>query len=173
VRSKIFPQQIIVDVAGAPNMPVPVLDASTLKRFGDYTVKFSTYPSGPIKAGAQTVLRYQIAKDNVPLTNLEAYLGAAMHLAVVKTDLQVFIHTHGEVHPVGAPPLQQVNTTVHFHPAPPKLFGPDVEAHVTFPEPGLYQIFSEFNHEGKVVVTSFMVRVECRRYAKTTKQNPR
>jgi hypothetical protein len=99
-------------------------------------------------------------KNGVPVNNLQPYLGAAMHIAIVKDDFSRFIHTHGEVHTTSTLQATTVNTVTHYHPAPPKIFGPDIEAHVVFPESGLYQVFGEFQHEGKVVVVDFSVRVE-------------
>lgn len=42
----------------------------------------------------------------------------------------------------------------------PAVFGPNVEAHATFPEPGVYYLFGEFKHEGKVLVSKFAITVE-------------
>ncbi|MBY0110569.1 copper resistance protein CopC [Patescibacteria group bacterium] len=111
-------------------------------------------------ANSYTTLTYRITKDGEDVLNMEPYLAAAMHLAVVKNDLSEFIHTHGEVHPLGAPVTQVSSTTAHTHLPPPPTFGPVVEAHVLFPSPGLYTVFGEFFHEGKVINPRFTVRVE-------------
>ena len=42
----------------------------------------------------------------------------------------------------------------------PDHFGPKIQASITFPQPDLYDIFGEFKVAGKVVLTSFIVRVE-------------
>ena len=39
-------------------------------------------------------------------------------------------------------------------------FGPDVMAHVKFPKPGLYKVFAQFNHKGKVFAADFWVVVK-------------
>ncbi len=161
VRSKNFTKQFIVNVTGEALMTVGKPDNSRNKNFSDgYSVRFSTLPGGEVFAEKQVTLNYEIVKNGEPVKNLEPYLGAAMHVAIVKTDLSKFIHTHGEVHPAGAPPTVPVNTATHYHPAPPKIFGPNVEAHVIFPEPGVYQVFGELNHEGKIILTQFLVKVE-------------
>jgi Cu+-exporting ATPase len=161
VRSKNFTKQFFVDVKGAPHLEVAKTEGSWNKVFeGGYQIEFAVIPGGEITAGKQVTLSYEILKTGVPVKDLKPYLGAAMHLAIVKVDLSKFVHTHGEVHLPGSTPAPPVNTATHYHPAPPKIFGPNVEAHVIFPEPGLYQVFSEFNHEDRVVVTSFFVKVE-------------
>jgi hypothetical protein len=81
-----------------------------------------------------------------------------MHLAIVKEDLSQFIHTHGEVHTPGSAPAPAGS---HLHNAAlPHNFGPEVESHVTFPEAGIYHIFGEFKHEGRVVQSHFVVKVD-------------
>jgi len=42
----------------------------------------------------------------------------------------------------------------------PREFGPEIDVHVVFPAKGLYQIFGQVGHQGKVIATSFMVEVE-------------
>ena len=99
-------------------------------------------------------------KNGAPVDNLEPYLGAAMHLAIVRADFGDFIHRHGEVHAPGSAPQPQTPVGTHVHSSYlPPAFGPNVEAHMTFPEPGIYEIFGEFKHEGKVMVSRFFVQV--------------
>jgi hypothetical protein len=40
------------------------------------------------------------------------------------------------------------------------VFGPEIEASVIFPVKGVYKIFSEIKHQGRVRVLDFMVTVE-------------
>lgn len=110
-------------------------------------------------AGEMNTLWYTVRDDDTPVTDLVPYLSAAMHLAVVKNDLSEFIHTHGEVHAPGYVTPKQT-TMSHNHTPPPPRFGPNIEAHVIFPSPGLYTIFGEFSRQGKIVLTKFTVRVE-------------
>ncbi len=160
IRSKNFTKQFFVDVKGSPHLEAAKEENSWDKTINGYRVKFHTVPGGEITAGKQVTLNYEITKNGTPVKDLKPYLGAAMHLAIVKADLSKFVHTHGEVHLAGTPQNAPINTTTHYHPAPPKIFGPNIEAHVIFPEPGLYQVFSEFSHEGKTILTNFNVRVE-------------
>lgn len=125
-------------------------------RFGGYDVEFGY--SAPL-VGDVATLRYTIRKNGSPVTDLVPYLGAAMHVAIIKNDLSEFVHTHGEVHPPGyVPPTTLKN---HQHSPPPARFGPTVEAHAVFPNPGLYTVFGEFkDSSGAIVNTKFTVRVE-------------
>jgi hypothetical protein len=42
----------------------------------------------------------------------------------------------------------------------PPEFGPNIEAHLIFPTAGLYTVWAQFNVDGKVIPTSFTVKVE-------------
>ena len=89
---------------------------------------------------------------------MQPYLGAPMHIAIVKEDLTNFIHTHAIVSDkmpmIGHSMMDMGHIDVPAH------FGPRLMAQLIFPEKGLYQIFGEFKHNGKVIVTNFMAEVE-------------
>lgn len=154
VKGALFSEHFMVDVSGEPKMGTLKGDFSREKRFGEYDVIFSTSPER-IVAGKETVLKYLIKKSGETVGDLEPYLAAPMHLAIIKADLQNFIHAHGELpggqgheHPMG-----------HIHGMSKEKFGPDIEAVVVFPVKGVYQIFSQIKHQGKVVLISFMAEV--------------
>ena len=148
-----FSKQLFIDVTGEPKMSVTETDFSRVKKSGDYAIRL-TVPEH-IRAGQKTTLGYFIEKNGEPVSDLESYLAALMHLAVIKADLRNFIHAHGE-----APGSQSAHPAGHIHGTALNGFGPVIEANVTFPVKGIYQIFSEIKHQGKVIVTSFMVRAE-------------
>jgi hypothetical protein len=148
-----FSKQLFIEVTGEPAMMVAGHDFSRMKKFGDYGIRL-TVPE-PIKAGKETTLAYYIEKNGTPVSDLEPYLAALMHLAVIKADLNNFIHAHGE-----APGSPSAHPAGHIHGTAVQGYGPFIEATVTFPVKGTYQIFSEIKHQGKVIVASFMVTVE-------------
>jgi Cu+-exporting ATPase len=150
-----FSEHFTLDVTGEPHMGQYKKDLTRKKLFGEYEVTFSS-DTDRIVAGKEATLTYLVKKNGEPVNDLEPYLSALMHLAVVQADLNNFIHTHGELpgttgggHMAG-----------HMHMNVPEKFGPRIDAHVVFPARGLYQIFGEIKHHGKVIVTSFMVEVE-------------
>ena len=104
-------------------------------------------------AGTEEKLDYVVRKNGAEVLDLAPYLGAAMHLAVVSLDLKTFIHAHGIV--PGTGPHND-----HLHLSTPARFGPEIEAHVLFPSPGYYKVFAQFKHQGRVILTDFMVHVE-------------
>lgn len=116
-------------------------------------------------AGELATFNFTVEKGDKPVTTLQPYLAAPMHVAIVKHDLSEFIHTHGEVHDpdLPLPPIVVRNGrilhTIESMYLPP-AFGPNIDAHTIFPTAGLYTIFGEFNTGGEVVTTAFTVRVE-------------
>ncbi len=158
-------QQSFIDVSGTPQMEknadaVSKLEPSLIKSFGEDEVTLET--PATIKAGDITKFTYVIKKDGKPVTDLQPYLGAAMHIAVVRADLGRVIHTHGQVYLPGSAFFQQLlQNYVRYHSHfVPDSFGPKIQANITFPQPGLYQLFGEFKHEGKIITTSFAIKVE-------------
>jgi hypothetical protein len=87
-------------------------------------------------------------KNGESVTDLEPYLSAPMHLAIISSDLTHFIHTHGEV-----PGMASMGHDAHHMQmkiAVPDKFGPTVAIHVVFPVKGFYQIFGQVGHQGKI-----------------------
>lgn len=155
IQGRHFSQQFLVSVAGGPRMAGFAKDVSREKRFGEYTVTLTATPER-IVAGREATLGFHISENGRPVTDLEPYLSAPLHLAILLTDLNSFVHAHGELPdgPPGHPPV------AHVHGEVPHAFGPRIEARVVFPVKGTYQVFGELQHQGRVVVISFMVEAE-------------
>ncbi len=145
-----YSRTVMVTVAEARGMTAPKTDFSSVRNFGDYRVTLKTLPD-TIRAGTEATLRYTIEKNGRAVKNLEPYLGAAMHLAVVPVDLKLFIHAHGTT--------PGEHHTDHLHAAAPKSFGPDIDVDIVFPVKGIYKIYSQVKHEGKVLLLDFMVPI--------------
>jgi putative copper resistance protein D len=139
-----------INVTGHPAMGEPKFNFSRDKDVAGYHVRLETSPE-VIKAGEETTLRYVFEKKGKPVTDLEPYLGAPMHLAIALSDLKRFIHAHGFV-----PGESDMG---HMHAASSKRSGPEIDAHVVFPVKGVYQIFSQVGHGGKVMLFHFTVDV--------------
>jgi Cu+-exporting ATPase len=155
VKDSPFSEHFSVDVTGEPRIGSMKKDFAREKRFGDYTVTLSSTPER-ISEGKEVILSYLIKKNGTPVNDLQPYLSAPMHIAVISADLNNFIHAHGEL--PGTPSAQSHGG--HHHMTVPEKFGPRIETHLSFPAKGVYQIFGEVKHEGKVMLTSFMVEVE-------------
>ena len=169
-----------LEVSGEKTPILIEKDLNLKKKFGDYEVELQ-HDLTEAKSGEETHLSYFITKEGKEVTDLQYYLGAPMHLSIVSADLTSFIHTHGEL-----PAAEIYNEHGGFIPVAlangrhdvkeefkksqkekeasmkerPSQFGPEIEAHVVFPHPGIYKIFGEFKHQNKIMVTEFMVVVK-------------
>jgi hypothetical protein len=157
VKEQLISKHFLIDVAGEPKMGFPKRDLSREKRVGDLDVTLTSMPER-ITARKEVMLSYVFRKKGESVTDLEPWLSAPMHLAIISGDLTHFIHTHGEL--PGMPPMGHDESHMQMKMSVPNKFGPKIETHVVFPAKGLYQIFGQVGHEGKIIVTSFMVEVE-------------
>ena len=148
----LYSESASLSVAGQPRMGAPVVNTSREKEFGEYHVSLMT-SSKSIEAGPETLLRFLITKNGRPVTDLGPFLGAPMHLAVVRTDLTQFIHAHGVT------PGDSHTHGEHMHMMPSELYGPEIDTFIVFPEKGIYKIFCQVKHRDKVLLFDFMVEV--------------
>jgi Cu+-exporting ATPase len=155
-RLKHESRQFRVHVAGSPGQ---AFQADTYRSPAPFEGFDVTFDYSPQFAGMTSALRFTFRKNGRDVEDLEPYLGAAMHVAIVKNDLSEFIHTHGEWHPPGYVTPQNPSLS-HVHAPPPEKFGPTIEAHAVFPSPGLYTVFGEFKQGETVNAAQFSVRIE-------------
>jgi len=112
------------------------VDTNPKKTFDGYNITFSTNP----EPKAQTNFTYtvKIEQNGQPVTNLENYLGALGHTVILKEGTLDFIHTHaGETG-----------------------MGPKIEFSTTFPHSGIYKIFTQFQHQNKVITTDYVIEAK-------------
>ena len=147
---------------GAKPTPIPVSSVSGPIEFAKNTVLGNyqigiTYPE-PMVMARDTHIDFTIKGVTGQDVTLEPYLGVMAHLAVIKDDLKVYIHTHPEDH--GAMGMKEDG---HSHESF-KLI-PEVSAHgteeetpaipsshisfnVNFPKAGIYKMFLQFRPQG-------------------------
>jgi hypothetical protein len=110
--------------------PIPKI-AATAKVDG-YTV----IGTGDLVAGAVSQLWMHVIRDDVPVTDLDTYLGNAGHLVVLREGDLAYL----KVRPIAGP---RRDTTIGF----------EVEA----PAVGYHRMFMEFQHHGRVRIAEFTV----------------
>ncbi|KKT28778.1 MAG: Cytochrome c biogenesis protein transmembrane region [Candidatus Giovannonibacteria bacterium GW2011_GWB1_46_20] len=125
-----------------------------------------------IRSGEEVGFAYKLFRNGSPVNDLELYLGAPAHFAIVSADLSIFNHTHGAlsaeegehqgwiiVPQAIAHEGEEEDSRAASASALPEKFGPDVFLNYAFPYPGIYAIFGEFKRGGQVILTKFMVEV--------------
>ena len=160
-------------VSGAPRPRVALApDSQTIKTVDNLRVTLK--PDKPLRAGEELMLNFAVAdaKSGQPARDLQPYLGALAHFVIISEDTTDFLHAHpmekGEqmagTHT--APADKDHEATPHSH-ATASAHGEkkqaasvsEVAAHTTFPRPGLYKVWAQFQRGGRVVTVPFVVRV--------------
>jgi hypothetical protein len=116
----------------------PKVDFTKTKLIGGTKVQLT---ADNLKAGQEAMLVFKIQQANgQPVTDLQPYLGELGHLVIMKNSTPLtradYIHAHA-AHGGGS--------EVHFM--------------ATFPKPGRYKMWGQFNRNGQIVTADFWVNV--------------
>ena len=116
----------------------------------------------PLIAGGDTMLHFQIRDEkNRPVKDLQPYLGAMGHCVILSQDTSKYLHSHpmaeGAEHDMSK--MGAMDMSKMSHEAPPKSGGPNVMFHTNFPSGGLYKVWGQFQHKGKIITAAFVVNV--------------
>jgi Cu+-exporting ATPase len=146
-------EQLTVGTASIPGAPpTPDLTPQTV---GGVTVALAKPQI--IKAGATVPLNVLVTQDGQAVSDLQPYLGAAAHIAIVRSGGGDFQHTHAE----GSDTHSHDGATAdHADGAVTGPFGPALAFNVTFPLAGTYKIWVQINRGGEVITTAFVVQAE-------------
>jgi hypothetical protein len=120
-------------VPGTPPAPVHLSRDYATKDASNMQVEFRTEPPQAI-AGLKTQLHFTIK----PGDGLEKYLGAWGHMLAASEDLIDLVHTHPFI----------------------ADGGPEVQFNLTFPRPGNYRVWVQFQRHGVVNTAHFDVPVQ-------------
>ena len=116
---------------------VPIsADAASNKNVDGYNIIYSI--EGELQAQMPASYTLSIEKNGKKVTNLEPYLGAMGHSVILKAETLDFIHAHAESASAGS-------SNITFS--------------TTFPEPGLYKTFTQFQHQGRVLTSEYVFSV--------------
>ncbi|MDQ3304792.1 MAG: FixH family protein [Actinomycetota bacterium] len=117
-----------------PFEPEPLPVPATTAGADGYQVSLGSPP--PV-AGQEVELGFRVARDGAPVADLEPYLGAGGHLVGLRQGDLAYLHLHPEEGP-GAGEIAFAGS---------------------FPSPGTYRLFLQFQHEGVVRTAAFTVEV--------------
>lgn len=117
-----------------------------------YQVRLMPMPH-PFVVGENAILHFQVRDhEEVPIKNLQPYKGGQGQSIIVSANGQAFFRAE--------PGAGDVDDVVANHlKGDSKGIGPDVAFHTTFSSPGLYKVWGQFKHEGKIITAPFVVEV--------------
>jgi hypothetical protein len=136
----------IADVKGLPtHKPIMLVhDGVYVKESLDRNYQISLkLPQGKIVSKEDTDIVFSISDaSGNPITDLEPLMGAGGHSVIIGSDLQEFLHVH---------PAEEVK--------PGWKGGPHISFRTSFPKPGLYKAWGQFQHKGKIITADFVLEV--------------
>ncbi|WP_377520415.1 hypothetical protein [Priestia megaterium] len=132
-------QMHAVSVKG--NIPAPVSltpDKELVKTVDRNQVSLKI--DSQLKANQETMLNFHFedAQTKQPIQDLQPYLGAVGHVVILNQDATKYLHVH---------PMDE------------KVKGSNAMFHTTFPSPGVYKVWGEFQRSNKVFIVPFVVEV--------------
>lgn len=139
-----------VQVAGefTPVVPQPI----QVDQVDGFTVSLD----GEMVAGSASELTITVARDGVPVTTLEPYLGAFGHLVALREGDLAFLHVHAE----GDEPVAGDTA------------GPDIVFAAEAPTAGRYLLYLDFQVDGEIHTAEFVVDATHRAGSANTESSP-
>ncbi|MBD2295318.1 hypothetical protein H6G06_18035 [Anabaena sphaerica FACHB-251] len=138
-------EQISVLKADFPGNTIatPAINFNRQKTFHDTKVNLEKFSDNAVRAGEEVTLMFKLqdAGNNQPLTDLQPYLGEKGHLVILRQSKSLtaadYIHAHA---------LKNTPTgEVHFI--------------TSFPQPGKYKLWGQFQRNGKIITADFWINV--------------
>ena len=119
------------------------VDMATTKTLGNTKANLA-FSQPQIKAGqgVNLIFNLQDASSNQPLKDLQPYLGERGHLVILKQSSPLTKADYNHAHALKDTPAGEV----HFM--------------TSFPQPGKYKLWGQFNRNGQIVTADFWVNVE-------------
>ena len=126
-------------VSGPERSSAPLTESVSATQAAD-GVALTLHVQKPVRAGQGVHLHFEVtdAASGKPVTDLEPYLGAMAHFAVLSEDAKDFLHVH---------PMDSDSAS-------------SIAAHAVFPRAGLYKLWAQVQRRGVVATVPFVLRVQ-------------
>jgi hypothetical protein len=132
-------------------------------------LRVTIQPDKALRAGGDVMLNLAVSdeKTGKPVADLERYLGAPAHIVIISEDTSDFLHVHptekGKMNGSSTGEMKRMEGM--DHPENEKAnagkgqIASEISAHTSFPRPGLYKVWAQFQRSGRVITVPFVVRV--------------
>ena len=126
---------------------------------GGETYNVGLMPMSKLVVGRPAMLRFRIRNSNdQPVTDLQPYLGAKGHAVILSVDTKIFLQTRPLNDAQGD--AQSDASGMSGRQSSTRLPESDVVFQAVFPAAGLYKIWGQFQHKGRIITAPFVVDVE-------------
>lgn len=131
--------------------PPLVPDTALAKTVDGHTISLKVAPR--LTAGKPSLLTYTITREGRPVTDMQPFLGAMGHLMAIHQQGRDIVHTHTVGSGGGGEDGLEVT------PAMATATGPAFTYKLQLPSAGLYRIWAQFQHRGRVLTVPFTFKV--------------
>ncbi|HEX5689630.1 MAG TPA: hypothetical protein VFX76_06500, partial [Roseiflexaceae bacterium] len=132
------------EVGGAAVAAAPLAPGLGERDIGDVHVNVRSSIE-PLRAGRQATLTFSLSTKDGPLHDLQLWLGMPGHLIVRSDDGMILGHVHAAEQ---LPPVEMLDTV---------RYGPDIRFVYTFPQPGRYRLWGQFQRNGEIITVPLSV----------------
>lgn len=148
-----------VAVSGKPHSPVALIaDKNWVQETNGIKIEMTTTQG--LRSNEDLELNFTIRDKATgkPPENLMPYLGAWAHFVIIDEKLKGFIHAH----PLNLQPSASPSNVIHIHnenvnsSVPPPS---EIRTITSFPQPGIYKIWAQFQVGDSVIAEPFIVKV--------------
>jgi hypothetical protein len=101
-----------------------------------------------LQAGRQSVLTFRLSEGGTPVADVQPWLGMAGHLIARSADETVFSHVHAAERMAEPGPMGQA-----------LQYGPEIRFVYTFPTPGRYHAWAQFQRAGEIITVPMLLDV--------------
>jgi Cupredoxin-like domain len=142
-------ESFTLKVQGPGRAAIP-LDTSAGSTATAGNLRMTLASEKPLRAGEDIGLSMSLAdvKTGAPIHDLQRYLGAWGHIAIISQDTQDFLHVH---------PMEESPTRAPSLPGAPSPA--TIRTSVGFRRPGLYKMWMQVQRAGRVTAFPFVLRV--------------
>lgn len=153
----VFSDIVVGDTASYTAQPITP-DTADKKTSTGYSITYLFPKPAALTTQKEVTYSLLIEKDGQPVTDLENYLGAKGHSVIIKERTLDYIHTHALEEGVEITQPMHGGEHVSKRQEAGRL-GNQIDFATTFPEKGLYKIFTQFQHQDKVITTDYVIQV--------------
>jgi hypothetical protein len=135
----------ITNVIGLPvHKPMTLIhDGNYIKKSVDEKYQINLNLPERVIANNDVKITFNISDTTGnPITDLEPLMGAGGHTVIISNDMNEFLHVH---------PTEEVEHSWKR--------GPDISFKTNFPKQGLYKAWGQFQHQGRIIIADFTLKV--------------
>jgi hypothetical protein len=122
---------------------------------GGETYNVGLMPMPKLVVGQPVMLHFRIRNSHDrPVSDLQPYLGAMGHAVILSADTKIFLHTNPADNSGGMGEMSNDDQSST------RLSKSDAVFQAVFPAAGLYKVWGQFQHKGRIITAPFVVNVE-------------